>query len=264
VLTGASGYLGHAVAAELRQRGVEPITAGRADGDRVRLDLARPEEAAAAVCGVRPDVVLNVAAMARMAECEAEPERADRTNRAAVAAIAAAVPWIVQVSTDLVFDGRSAPYASSAPPRPLSAYARSKALGEREALARGGLVVRIPLLFGRSHDGTRGATDMLRRASAEDRTLELFDNEFRTPVHVADAARMLVELALGEPRTGVLHLAGPERVSRYALAERFAALHGLPRCWRAVSCSAPDRPRDVSLIADLRAPRGLAEMLADA
>ena len=60
-------------------------------------------------------------------------------------------------------------------------------------LAAGARVARIPLLFGPSFDGRRGATDMIRASSDG---VTLYTNEHRTPLHVADAARGLVELLL--------------------------------------------------------------------
>jgi len=55
----------------------------------------------------------------------------------------------VFTSTDMVFDGRAAPYDERAAPSPLSAYARSKRDGERETLRwPGALVLRLPLLYG--------------------------------------------------------------------------------------------------------------------
>jgi dTDP-4-dehydrorhamnose reductase len=126
-------------------------------------------------------------------------------------------------------------------------------------------VVRVPLLFGPSFDGTRGATDMLRSAHREGRELTLFEDEFRTPLHVADAADLLLDLCVDPPASGsVLHLAGPERLSRFAFAQRFAALHpDATPAFRPVRSSDPRRPPDVSLRADRPARRSLDEMLLD-
>jgi dTDP-4-dehydrorhamnose reductase len=168
---------------------------------------------------------------------------------------------IVLVSTDLVFDGTAAPYAREAAPAPLGAYARSKARAEEAVRGAGGVVVRVPLLFGPSFDGRRGATDMIRSAAGP---LPLFTNEFRTPLHAADAARGLVELALAAAGPATLHLAGPERVSRYELGRRFLAASGLagPRL-DPVECADPLRPRDVSLVPDWDCGRSLDAALAE-
>lgn len=265
-VTGASGYLGHAVLAAAGD-GRAVVRAGRGDGCEVALDLDRPDAAAAALRAARPAVVLHLAAMSRMADCERDPDAARRANAVAAGALAVAAREVgarfVHVSTDLVFGGDAAPYAADATPQPRSVYGRSKADGERAVLDAGGVVVRVPLLFGPSFDGRRGATDMLRAALRDQRAVALFVDEFRTPLHVADAARLLWTIADLPAVGSVLHLAGPERVSRHELGERFRAIAGLTALEiDALPNPDPTRPADVSLRADLPAGRSLDAMLA--
>lgn len=261
LLTGASGFLGRQLADELRGRGLPFVTAGRSHCD-VRLDLGDPDSAGPALRGMQADLVIHAAALASLAACEADPARADAVNHRGSRHLA---EWargrIVLVSTDLVFDGSAPPYASGVPPAPLGAYARSKARAEEAVRVAGGRVVRVPLLFGPSFDGRRGATDMIRSAGG---ALALFTNEHRTPLHVADAARGLVDLALAGAGPATLHLAGPERVSRFELGRRFLAASGLesPRL-DPVECTDPLRPRDVSLISDWACSRSLDAALAE-
>jgi dTDP-4-dehydrorhamnose reductase len=251
LVTGATGYLGRCLVAELERRGIEVVGIGR----WLRLgELARES---------RAELVVHAGAVSSMAACAADEELAMAVNGRAVGELAGIEGLrVVYVSTDLVFDGVGAPYLATAEPRPLSAYGRSKRAGELEALgAAGALVVRLPLLFGRSFDGLRGATDMLRSGKA----LALYTNEHRTPLHVADAAAGLSELAVDRDRTGVVHLAGPERVSRFELAERFVRASGfvpVPGSWWPAVATARDRPRDTSLLTDVPARRSLDEALA--
>ena len=266
LITGASGYLGHAVLAAA-PGGSECALAGRRGADVV-LDLDVPGSAARAVATVAPDAVLHLAAMSRMGDCAADPAAAERANATTTAALAAATrergAMLVMVSTDLVFAGDEAPYRADDAPEPISVYGASKRDGERATVDAGGLVVRVPLLFGPSFDGRRGATDMVRAAAREGRTLRLFTDEFRTPLHVADAAAALWELVAERPGSGVMHLAGPERVSRHELGVRFAAIAGLDEVvLEAASNTDPTRPRDVSLVSDRSAARSLDAMLAD-
>lgn len=262
LLTGASGFLGRYLRTELATRRVVARTAGRSGCD-VRLDLADVASIRAALERERPDCIVHAAAIASLPACESDPEAAFTCNALAVEALGAGGARLVQVSTDLVFDGSAAPYARDAHAEPRSVYGRSKLAGEAAALVAGGLVVRVPLLFGRSHDGRRGATDMLRAAAADGRRLGLFVNEFRTPLHAADAARAIVDLALDRSASGVRHVAGPERVSRHELAQRFVRVSGLRGLEvDAIECVDPTRPRDVSLVGDVRVDVSLDERLA--
>jgi dTDP-4-dehydrorhamnose reductase len=57
------------------------------------------------------------------------------------------------------------------------------------------------------------------------RPVTLFTDEYRSPVRTEDLTAALVEL-IGQDYRGVLHVAGPERLSRYELGLRIAAYHG--------------------------------------
>lgn len=263
LLTGASGFLGHYLLVELRSRGLAVLTAGRS-GAQVTMDLADAASVARALATSGAEAVLHAGALSRLAACERNEALAMAVNARASGILARGVAGrCVLVSTDLVFDGTAAPYAATAAPAPRSAYGRSKAAGELEVLAAAGIVARVPLLFGRSFDGQRGASDMLR--GAVDREVGLFTNEFRTPLHAADAARGLVDLVVGGGGGGVVHLPGPERVSRWEFAQRFVAVHGLRELRLRPEASADRlRPEDVSLAGPWSCGRSLQVALADA
>lgn len=260
LLTGASGFLGRYLARELGERGHPWISAGRSPRDDLRLDLDDPESPPRVVREARCDLVLHAAAMTSIAGCEAEPRRAERVNHLAVEALAEeAGRRLVFVSTDLVFAGDEAPYSAAAPTRPLSTYGRTKADAEAAVQASGGRVIRIPLLFGPSADGRRGASDMIRHAAG---AVRLFSNEVRTPLHAADAARGILDLAFDAGGASVLHVAGREAVSRLELGRRFVLAAGLGVVLEEAESTDPRRPRDVSLLSDWDCGRSLEEALA--
>jgi dTDP-4-dehydrorhamnose reductase len=262
LLTGSTGFLGHYLRAELARRDLDVVTAGRA-GAELLLDLQQPESIPERVRGLGPVRVLHAAALSSLAGCEADPTRARTVNTVATARLAELFGGaLLYVSTDLVFGGSAPPYRAGDTPRPRSVYGRTKAEPEAAVLAAGARVVRIPLLFGPSFDGRRGATDMIRASRGP---VTLYTNERRTPLHAADAARALVELLLEDGGPEVRHLAGPERISRHDLGRLFVEQAGLaPDRVRAGECNDPLRPRDVSLASDWSCPRSLRDALADA
>jgi len=263
LVTGSQGFLGGYVVSAIRRAGHVAVTTSRSGGD-AQVDLLAPGMVTAVVEALSPDVVLHLAAMSRMGECQSDPQRAAAVN-AGLAQL-----WaerfgarLLFASTDLVFDGRGGPYEEDAPPAPLSVYGATKADGEERVRHHGGRVVRLPLLFGRDERG-RGATASLQQAAAAGERYSLFTNEYRTPLHAADAAAALVEFVANPDGPNMFHLPGPERVSRWQLAQRLAAARLLPiEPFEAVECQDPLRPRDVSLAGAWRARRSLDEMLAD-
>lgn len=230
LVLGGGGFLGsHVVAAA----GPDVVVAGREEGIHAgsrhakfqKLDALVPEEIERDLDSVEPARLILCTALSSLAEAEAYPGLARALNVAFPRHVAR---WcarsrarLVHVSTDLVFGGqdpRPEGFREEDAPAPLSEYGRSKAAGEFAVLdaCPGALVVRLPLLYGDSFGRGRGASDSLLAAIARGERPALFTDEWRTPLDVANAARALVELA-GSAARGLLHVAGPDRVSRYEL-----------------------------------------------
>ncbi len=263
LLTGASGQLGAYLLRELTAAG-EDVTAwsGSRRGELFGVplqpvDLADAAAVAAAFRQARPGVILHAAAVASIAECHRDPARARRVNvdgTATLAQLAAgAGARFVLVSTDLVFDGESPPYREGDILAPLSVYGRSKADAEAAAslAAPRVAVARVSLLYGRTLTGRPSFFDQQADALRKRRPVTLFADEWRTPLHLATAARALVALARSDLDV-LLHIGGPERLSRLEMGQRLAHFLGadpgviVPA--RRADAPAPEpRPRDVSL-----------------
>jgi dTDP-4-dehydrorhamnose reductase len=258
LITGASGLLGSYL---LREAGAGVVgwsgtRVGECFGVRLRpVDLADADAIAGAFAEARPDVVVHAGAMARVGDCLKDPERARRVNALGTQTLAdlarEAQARLVFVSTDLAFDGQKGHYTEADPPSPLSVYAQSKVEGEQAVLAcPGTAVVRVSLLYGPSLTGTPSSFDQQVSALREGRPLRLFADEWRTPLFLGTAARVLLALAASDV-TGVWHVGGPERLSRYEMGVRIAEWLGLgvdavlPSSRKDVG--GEPRPRDVSL-----------------
>jgi len=232
LVLGGSGFLGVHVLEAVAATGRRVVSAGRhspldrAGAEHAPLDALDGDALEALLERLSPDRVINCCALARGGDCEERPECADRLNAELPEALGR---WagrtgarLVHVSTDLVFGGeppRAAGYREEDSPGPLSIYGNSKAAGEAALLAANpaALVARLPLLFGDSRGRGLGASDSLLAALERGgRRPRLFVDEFRTPLAVEEAAAALVELA-GSPVAGLLHVAGPERLSRFSL-----------------------------------------------
>ncbi len=149
-----------------------------------------------------------------------------------------------------MFDGTRPPYREDAPTSPILEYGRTKAEAEREVAGRA-LLVRVSLLYGPTICDRPSFFDKAFDAVRLGEPLAFFEDEFRTPLDYGSAAQGLLGLAM-DHREGIVHLAGPERVSRFELMRRAAATLGLPadliRPNRRGDVALPEpRPADVSL-----------------
>jgi len=267
LITGASGQLGAYLLREL-QAGPETVLAwsgsrqGQLFGFPLQpIDLSDPTQIIQRFREARPQVVIHTAALARIADCQRDPERAFAVNARAAGILAEEAARsearLIHVSTDLVFDGENAPYREDAEPCPLSVYGKTKAEAEKATLASpprqrgesGPLVVRVSLLYGPSLNGQPSFFEQQTAALRSGQPVTLFSDEWRTPLSLTTAARALLVLARN-PVTGILHLGGPERMSRLEMGQRLAAFLRLP-LHRIIAVPRPTtgepRPRDTTL-----------------
>jgi dTDP-4-dehydrorhamnose reductase len=225
LLTGAAGMLGHDVTAAAERTGhdVTPLS-------RRELDIRDPDAIDLAIAAVRPDAVVNCAAWTDVDGAEAHEAEATQLNGTAAGHLAAAAAragaFIVQVSTDYVFDGTATtPYLESAPTAPQSAYGRSKLAGElavAEHAPGANAIVRTAWLFG-AHGGNFVAT--MRRLAGERDALTVVDDQVGCPTYSGHLAAALVTIA--ERRLGGLrHVAGGGECSWYDLAAATFAATG--------------------------------------
>jgi dTDP-4-dehydrorhamnose reductase len=261
LVTGASGNLGAYLLRELASAGAHVsawsgVRSGALFGIPLQpVALTDRDAVARAFRAARPEIVLHAAALASMAECAREPQRAEAINAGGTALLAElaaeAGARLLYISTDLVFDGEKGDYHEDDAPAPLSVYGRTKQTAEQTVRgAARAVIARLSLLFGPSVAGRPAFfDDQLRRLRAGE-SLVCFADEWRTPLGLRTAARALVALA-GSDYEGLLHLGGPERLSRLEMAERLAAYLGadpglLIAASRAAAAGEP-RPRDTSL-----------------
>ncbi len=234
-----SGFIGRAVAARLIRDGGHAVLASRRPpaqecGPWVCLDAADPAACAGVVERVRPDRLVLVHGPSDVTWCEENPARAEELHTAAAANLTAAAAGrrIVLISTDNVFDGSSARNGESARPAPANAYGRAKLAAEHVVGAGGdSTVLRVSLVYGWERPDTPKWLNFFaacaHRLGAGEEVTVPYD-QWTTPVLVDDVASVTAAvLAPGAP--GLLHLGGPDRVSRAAWAEAIADGLGAPR-----------------------------------
>jgi len=208
---------------------------------RRELDVTDPPAVDRAFREVQPDAVVNCAAYTGVDQAESDEATATEVNgdgAGNVAAAAAAVgAFVVQPSTDYVFDGgKREPYIETDATGPRSAYGRSKLAGEwtvAESNPRHA-IVRTSWLFGLH--GKNFVDTMLRL----DGTVKVVDDQVGCPTYTAHLAEALVDLAGGRI-TGVVHAAGSGQCSWYEFAREIFAR--AERDVQVVPCTTEEFPR---------------------
>ncbi|MGA1601138.1 MAG: SDR family oxidoreductase [Prochlorothrix sp.] len=277
LVTGASGFLGRYVCHLARGRyTVHGLYCHRQPPSIAAVqwhpcDLTDTAHFAPLLDGIRPQAVLHLAAEANTGRCDRDPEGSDRLNRHVPLALAElcgdrSIPFLF-TSTGLVFDGNHAPYRESDPVCPLMRYGQQKAAAEAAllALATPVLILRLPLLFGTGEWPASNFMETLDRSLRQGQSVNLFTDEYRTPLSGWTAAQGLVQ-AVGwgiAGQRGLVHLAGVDRISRYELGLRVAHWRGydptlLRPCSRSILGLHTPRPADTSLDITLARSLGYA------
>jgi dTDP-4-dehydrorhamnose reductase len=196
--------------------------------DHVRLDARRRGEVARLIGRLRPWAVVN------LAYAQGGPEMiATTVHAAAVIAEEAAVRGarLLFVSTDCVYSGARGRYREDDGPDPVSTYGVAKLLAERAVreATPPATVVRTSLVLRGTDPGSPSRHEELVAAAADGRRdVAFFTDERRSPIAVADLAGALDELIRMPRPPRLLHVAGPQDVSRYELARLVASSRGLP------------------------------------
>ena len=264
LVTGAHGFVAGSILSQASYDWqIHGISRGATPRNRDNLhwhtcDPLAPDALARVFDEVRPQAVIHTAAIADIDLCQAQPELARTVNvnftRVLAALCAETGTRLVFCSTDTVFEGEHAPYSEADAPRPVNVYAETKVeaeqvvseLGAQAVIARLALVIGLPVLGA-------GNSFLARMISAlkQGRTVSVPGHEVRTPLDVITAGRALLELAAGD-HSGIYHLAGHSRVSRFEMAQAIARRFGfspdliLDQGTATTPGRAP-RPRDVSL-----------------
>lgn len=267
LITGAAGQLGSYLLRESSRRGLTVAAwSHRQRGtlfDYPLHPVAMEDDRAVAkaFAELKPAVVIHTAALASIAACYKDSAQAEHINHRAVKLLARLCresgARLIQVSTDLVFNGSRAPYREADSVSPLSIYGRTKANAEQAALsAPGSGVVRLSLMYGPTLVDRPVIFDQLLSALRRGEPFaSLFSDEYRTPLSLEVTAQALLDL-VGVAWTGILHLGGPERMSRLEFGRRLARYLGaddglVQSASRLDGSPAEARPEDVSLDSSL-------------
>jgi dTDP-4-dehydrorhamnose reductase len=218
LIIGGYGMLAQAFIRNLSARGLKAVTV-----DRDTCDITQPEAVRAVFARHRPTLVLNCAAHTAVDLCEEQQEFANAINGHAVGTIAKAAgehgTYLVHFSTDFVFDGKGTkPYRTDEPVGPLSAYGRSKLLGEQmlqqNAPARW-IIARTAWLYGRN--GPNFPRTMVERGRAN-QPLKVVNDQVGSPTYTEDLAAATLEL-IDRDATGIWHLTNSGQTSWYEFAK---------------------------------------------
>lgn len=228
LITGGTGQVGIELARQAWPAGTELWLPNRQE-----LDLAQPQEIAAALGGGGWDCVINSAAWTAVDAAEDQVADAFLANAQGPAWLAQAAAAngaaFIQISTDYVFDGAlDRPYRETDPVAPIGAYGASKLAGELAVRAAHPRAVVLRTAWVLSAHRANFLKTMLRLAAERDR-LGVVADQIGCPTSAADiaaAVRTIARRLVGDAAApaGVYHFVNAGSASWCELARRIFAL----------------------------------------
>jgi dTDP-4-dehydrorhamnose reductase len=220
------------------------------------FNLDSPMELGSQFRQLQPHLVVHTAGLTSVDECERSPDLAHHANaeiarNVAMAAVACGA-FLIHISTDHLFPNEGSLYSEANATTPLNQYARTKALAETwvQEAAPTALVIRTNF-FGWGHQNRQSFSDWIIQGLRAGTPLSLFDDVFFTPI-LADTLALHAHALLDAGGSGIFHVVGDERLSKYEFALKLATRFNLPaelisrQKLRDVHLLAP-RPHDMSL-----------------
>lgn len=200
--------------------------------DKEQYDLEEEDQVRELVRHYQPRLIINATGYTTVDRAESEQEAAMAINAVAPGILATEARRIgaalIHYSTDYVFDGRqNSPYTEKDEPNPINAYGVSKLAGEQTIQEAGGayLILRTSWLYGLRRDSF--VTKVMRWARTY-RELRIVVDQIGSPTWSRMLAEITAQLLVPcngayfdyiAEHTGIYHVAGLGRVSRYEWAK---------------------------------------------
>jgi len=180
------------------------------------------------------DGIVNCAAYTAVDKAENDRQLCTALNTEAPAYLAAAIEkrggWIIQISTDYVFDGTThTPYVETDTPCPDSVYGSTKLAGELgvQKLCNKTMIIRTAWLY--STFGNNFVKTMLRLGK-EKESIGVVSDQIGTPTYARDLAAAIMTAINKGVKPGVYHFSDEGVCSWYDFTKAIHRIAGITSC----------------------------------
>ena len=230
LVTGCNGQLGN----EMQLLEKENPQHTYFNTDVAELDITNQEAIEQFVASHEIDGIVNCAAYTAVDKAEDNEEFCSVLNSIAPAYLAAAIEkrggWMIQISTDYVFDGtQHTPYVEDDDTCPNSVYGKTKLVGELnvQKLCKQSMIIRTAWLY--STFGNNFVKTMIRLGQEKPELGVIFD-QIGTPTYARDLAAAIFTAINKGGVPGVYHFSNEGVISWYDFTKAIHRLAGITTC----------------------------------
>ena len=230
LVTGSAGLVGRQVVKDLVEKNFDVYSCYNVDkpevGIPIKLDLSKKDEIVAVLHDISPDAIIHLAAITDVDLCETQRELATLINTKSTEILAQESAkkqtFFVYLSTDYVFDGKVGLKNEDDSPNPINFYGKSKLDGEiaSKNFASSYAIIRTSTPFG-IHTKKKSFPLWIKESLESKKEIPIFLDQYTSPTFVPNLSKMLIEVTT-KKITGIIHLAGATRISRFDFAKMIA------------------------------------------
>ena len=230
LVTGSVGLVGSQIVKDLVEKDFEVYSCYNVEkpefGIPIHLDILKKDKIKNILQSIKPDVVIHLAAITDVDLCERQKELAVLVNTKSTEILAQESSkqhaYFVYMSTDYVFDGKEGMKNEKDVPNPLNFYGKSKLDGEiaLNNLITPYTIIRTSTPFG-LHPKKKSFALWITENLKSKKEIRVLSDQYTSPTFVPNLSKMLIEVVTKQI-TGIIHLAGSTRISRYDFAEMVA------------------------------------------
>ena len=244
IITGSNGLLGQSLLNLLLEekekyqvfglsRGKN--RSGREDFSYIDIDITDPIFLKKSIKEIKPNFIINTAAMTEVDVCESKKDACDLIN-------VSVVNWLTQLSdelkihlihlsTDFVFDGVKGYYKETDIPNPLSYYGLSKVKAEELLIASkiDFTILRTILVYGKVFDMSRSNIVLwVKEMLSKGKEITIVDDQFRMPTYVTDLA-LACKISIDKKAKGIYHISSNKLLSVFEIVQEIATVFNLEK-----------------------------------
>ncbi len=181
---------------------------------------------------IRPDFIINTAAMTNVDGCEENRKEAWFSNVTFVEQLARlsliVESHLIHFSTDYVFDGAKGPYTEQDQPNPICYYGKSKLAGENAVLKShaNNTVIRTNVVYGLTTNDQSDFVQWVIKCHEANKTMNIVNDQLSNPTLTDDLA-LSVKRIIEKKRCGLYHIGGNSYCNRYEFALEIANIFHL-------------------------------------
>jgi dTDP-4-dehydrorhamnose reductase len=229
LITGIYGQLGEACIKHLKLH-FNIISAGRhTSDDGVQLDITDAATTEKVVAEIRPDLILNLAAMTNVDGCETNPKMAEAINVCGVKNLCKNFEGhFIQISTDYVFDGTDGPYEEDDETNPISVYGQTKLAADKWLTINHPKVTifRANVVYSYTKRTKASFVKWVVDSLSDGKPISVVDDQWNNPTWTESIATV-IKVLIEKEALGLYHYGDKEYMNRYEFAHLIAKVFDL-------------------------------------